>query len=130
MTASGPVPTIDVTEAARRLGEPAADGSPPLLVDVREKDEFATVRVPGAVLVPLSEFAAHFASLPQDRPLLVMCAAGRRSIVAAAHLRAHGYSDVTNVDGGIIAWQKAGQPTAQGAPRPGEGELDRGDAQG
>ncbi len=125
MGMGAPLRSCDVATAAARLS--ADDGAGrPLIVDVRERDEFATVRVPGAVLVPLSEFAARYEELPRDRPLLVMCAAGKRSLVAADHLARHGYGDVTNVAGGIIAWHAAGLPVASGPPAPGEGELPKG----
>ncbi len=118
------VPVIDVDEAARRLREsPGAGGAAPLLVDVRESNEFASVRIPGAVLMPLSEFQASYHRLPKDRPLFLHCAVGKRSLVAAELLKRNGYEDVANVEGGIIAWQKAGHPTRQGPADPGEGEL-------
>ena len=114
------VPSIDATEAEQRL---AAGTAGPLLVDVREPDEFETVRIPGAVLMPLSSFGETFEALPRDRPLLLMCAAGRRSAAAAEHLARNGFSDVTNLDGGITAWQRAGLPTRMGPRAPGEGDL-------
>lgn len=121
MGESGSVGSVAPADGARRMAE--AGGSAPLLVDVRERSEFEALRVPGAVLVPLSEFGDRFESLPRDRPLLVMCAAGRRSLVAATHLAAHGYTDVTNVEGGIIAWRDAGLPTTDAPPAAHEGEL-------
>ena len=98
----------------------------PVLVDVREVYEFRQLRVPGAVLVPLSEFATAHTGLPKDRPLLVMCASGKRSLVAAEFLSRNGYPDVANVEGGIIAWHGAGLPTTDGPPAPGEGDLPAG----
>ena len=81
---SGPgVPTTDVQTAARRLTE----ASPPMLVDVREPDEFRTVRVVGSVLVPLSTFMQACEQLPRDVPLLMLCAAGSRSAAATAPAR-------------------------------------------
>ena len=72
--AAAPLPSIGVIEAdARRAA--GTRGRGPLLLDVRERDEFEDVRVPDAVLLPMSEFAERFAELPRDRPLLVMCAA-------------------------------------------------------
>jgi rhodanese-related sulfurtransferase len=110
---------IDVEAASQQLR-----GSPePLLVDVREPDEFVEQRVPGSVLVPLSDFAERFAELPSDRPLLILCATGRRSMVAADHLVRNGYPDVANVMGGIVAWRTAGLPVKGGRPDPGEGQL-------
>jgi rhodanese-related sulfurtransferase len=114
------VPAVDVYEAARRI-EQMPGGRAPLLVDVREANEFATVRIPGAVLLPLSELQARYAELPHDRPLLLHCAAGKRSLVAAEFLTRNGYADVTNVEGGIIEWQKSGLPVREGPPDPGEG---------
>jgi rhodanese-related sulfurtransferase len=124
MTMSG-VPSVSATDAAALLdaaGEPAA-GPAPLLVDVRERDEFETIRVPGAFLLPISEFAARIGELPTDRPLLVMCHLGSRSASATMFLRSQGRTDVTNVQGGIDAWERAGLPVRRGTPAPGEGEL-------
>ena len=103
-----PVPQVDVAEAARRLSE--ASDARPILVDVRERNEHAEKRVPGSVLVPLSGLQSEYEGLPADRPLLVMCAAGRRSLVAAEFLRRNGYTDVSNVAGGIIEWERQGLP--------------------
>lgn len=113
------LPTVDVHAAAERLRE----SDPPLLVDVREPNEFAAVRAPGAALLPLSTFLLRFRHLPKDRPLLVMCAVGGRSAAATAHLLASGFADVTNIAGGIIAWERAGLPVRYGDPEPGEGDL-------
>lgn len=122
MTQPGPmIPTVDVHEADRRRRDAATR---PLVVDVREANEFATVRLEdGAALVPLSTFAERFAELPRDRPLLVMCAAGSRSAAATAHLLRNGYMEVVNVAGGITEWERAGLPVRRGPVQPGEGDL-------
>ena len=114
------IPTIDVTEAERRLREDA-DG--PLLVDVREANEFEEVRAPGAVLVPMSAFAARAGELPSDRPLMLVCHLGGRSAAAAGFLIRSGGSDVVNVGGGMDAWERAGLPVRRGTPAAGEGDL-------
>lgn len=111
------IPSIDVAEARAKSGEGA------VIVDVREPGEFAAVRVEGAALFPISTFALRFGDLPRDRPLLVMCAAGSRSLAATAHLIRNGWSDVVNVAGGIEAWQRAGLPVRTGPPATGEGAL-------
>jgi rhodanese-related sulfurtransferase len=115
------VPTVSVQEAHRRLEAGGPDG--PLLVDVRGFDEFLQARMPDAVLLPLPEFAARCNELPTDRPLLMTCASGARSGAAAAHLLSLGWTDVANVEGGIIAWYRAGLPVRSGPLEPGEGEL-------
>jgi rhodanese-related sulfurtransferase len=120
MQPAAPLPTIDVREAERRRRE----ASPrPMVVDVREPNEFAAVRLDDVVLLPMSSFAERFGELPRDRPLLVMCAAGSRSAAATAHLLRNGYSDVTNVAGGITDWERAGLPVRKGPVEAGEGEL-------
>lgn len=73
------------------------------LVDVREADEFAAGHVPGAVNLPLSEFAGRYTELAADKPYHIICQMGGRSAQACAFLDAQGY-DVTNVDGGTAAW--------------------------
>ena len=115
----GVIPVVDVQEAHRRLS--ATDA--PLLVDVRERDEFVALRVPGAVLLPTSQFAIGYRQLPTERPLLIMCAVGGRSGRVTEALLGAGWTDVTNVGGGINAWYAAGLPTRSGPPDAGEGEL-------
>ena len=122
MTAGSPIPAIDVAEAERRLRE---DPDRPLLVDVREENEFADVRAPGAVLLPMSTFAARSGELPTDRPLMLVCHLGGRSSAAAGFLIRSGRSDVVNVTGGMDAWERGGLPVRRGAPEPGEGDLPR-----
>lgn len=114
----GGIPSISVRDAAAEVEDGAA-----LIVDVRERDEFAAERVAGVALVPLSEFVARYQELPKDRPLLMMCAAGSRSQSATMYLIQNGWPDVRNVVGGIIAWRAAGLPTTNGTPAPGEGDL-------
>lgn len=114
------IPTIDATEAERRLRE---DPAGPILLDVREANEFEEVRAPGAVLMPMSTFAARASELPADRPLMVVCHLGGRSAAAAGFLIRSGRTDVVNVGGGMDAWERAGLPVRHGTPAPGEGDL-------
>jgi rhodanese-related sulfurtransferase len=120
MNAGPPIPAIGVAEAERRLRE---DADRPLLVDVREENEFVDVRAPGAVLLPMSTFAARAGELPQDRPLMIVCHLGGRSSAAAGFLIRSGRSDVVNVTGGMDAWERGGLPVRRGKPEPGEGDL-------
>jgi len=115
------IPTVTVIEAAARLE--AMTEPRPLLVDVRERNEFALMRAPGAVLMPLSTFTTTYEQLPTDRPLLMMCAVGGRSARATEFLRANGYTDAANVAGGISAWNAAGLSVRTGTPGDGEGDL-------
>lgn len=114
--------SIDVTEAERRLRE---GSDRPLLVDVREPHEFEEVRAPGAVLLPMSTFAARAGELPADRPLMIVCHTGGRSSAVTGFLTRSGRSDVVNVAGGMEAWERGGLPVRRGTPEPGEGDLPR-----
>jgi rhodanese-related sulfurtransferase len=120
MTLPTPLPSVDVGEAERRLRE---DPSRPLLVDVREPNEFVVVRAPGAVLLPTSTFMARYGELPPDRPLLVICHTGSRSAAVTGFLARGGRTDVANVAGGMAAWERAGLPVKRGATESGEGDL-------
>jgi rhodanese-related sulfurtransferase len=123
MTPPSPIPTVDVYEAERRLRD---DPAGPLLLDVREANEFAQVRAPGAVLLPTSVFIARLAEVPADRPLLVVCHVGGRSAAVTGYLVRSGRTDVVNVAGGMEAWARAGLPVRRGPVEPGEGEFPAG----
>ena len=103
------VPEISVTEAHRRLAGP----QPPRLIDVREADEFETARIPGAELLPLSQWPALAAEKLTDpaQPLLILCHHGSRSGQATAFLLHNGFTDVTNIAGGIDAWSQEIDPS-------------------
>ena len=120
MTQTGPLPSVDVTEAERRLRE---DPAHPVLLDVREMNEFVEFRAPGALLLPTSALAARIGEVPTDRPLLVVCRTGVRSAAVTGFLARSGRSDVFNVTGGMEAWERAGLPIRRGPIDPGEGEL-------
>ena len=85
------------------------------LIDVREPVEHAESHVRGAELIPLGQIEARCGELDKSKPVVVMCQAGKRGAAAADKLRALGYSDVRNLEGGILAWKAAGLPCASGA---------------
>jgi rhodanese-related sulfurtransferase len=120
MSLPGAVPSIDVAEAERRQRD---DPQRPVLLDVREVNEFETVRAPGALLIPMSTFQARAGEVPTDRPVMVICHTGGRSSAVTGFLVRSGRTDVVNVAGGMEAWANAGLPTRSGTPDPGEGEL-------
>lgn len=117
------IPQLDPLYADVRRQDPVR---PALIVDVREPDEFAAVRVDGAFHVPFSVVGTRFTEIPKDRPILVMCAAGSRSAAVTGHLLAQGWTDVGNVAGGISAWERAGLPVRRGPVAQGEGTLRAG----
>lgn len=100
---------VTVTEAKRLVDDGAT------LIDVRNPDEIARVHIADTLNVPLPELSnGGRARLPRDHdaPILTICASGVRSVYAQLLLKAEGYTDVKNVDGGIGAWLQAGLPTS------------------
>ncbi|MFM2407684.1 MAG: hypothetical protein RL358_426 [Pseudomonadota bacterium] len=81
-----------------------------LLLDVREASEYAEVHAPNVTLIPLGELSARLNEVApfKDKPIAVMCRSGKRSAKAVALLEAEGYSQVSNVSGGMNAWESAG----------------------
>jgi phage shock protein E len=69
------------------------------IVDVRTADEYRDGGYPGAVNIPLSALPARMNEIPKDRPVVLYCASGGRSGMAARQLRQAGYADVTNAGG-------------------------------
>ena len=94
--------------AVERLGQK----DPPLLVDVRSPAERASKRIDGSLSIPLQEMAARVGELPRDRPILVYCAGGYRSSLAASLLQRAGVTQISEIAGGIAAWQAAALPVA------------------
>ena len=109
--------SVDDVAAERESGDP-------LIVDVREpaeREEHGSI--PGAISAPrgMLEFWAdpsspyHRAEFDPNRRVILHCAAGGRSALAADTLQQLGYTDVAHLDGGFTAWKEAGQPTEGGA---------------
>lgn len=81
-----------------------------LLLDVREPEEFSAGHAPEAKLIPLGQLAARLQEIAEhkDKPVVVICRSGRRSGIAVAQLQAAGFTQVSNVQGGMQAWEKNG----------------------
>ena len=78
-------------------------------LDVRTPGERALTSIAGSLHMPLSRLAEHSDELPSDGPLLVFCAGGYRSSIAASLLESRGFT-VREMAGGITAWEQAGLP--------------------
>jgi len=85
------------------------------LIDVRGPGETASGILPGAREIPLATFTRWLAGLEQEDPVVVYCASGYRSQVAASLLRSTGFRDVSDLLGGYGAWAGAGLPVARDA---------------
>ena len=82
-----------------------------MLVDVREPNETAVERYPGAVIVPLSGFDPADIPDPQGRQVVFACRSGRRSVTASQAAQDAGLPYDAHLAGGILAWKAAGLPT-------------------
>ena len=80
------------------------------VIDVRNATEWATGHLPGAIHIPLGYLTDRLADIPTSRPIVVQCQSGNRSAVGASILERHGFSNVSNLTGGITAWAAANLP--------------------
>ncbi len=85
-----------------------------LLVDVREPNELAAERIPGAVDFPLSTFDPSALPDPGDKRLVFSCRSGRRSLTASKAAQEAGLPYGAHMAGGILAWKAAGFDTETG----------------
>lgn len=106
--------TISPESAARLLREGGAT-----LVDVREPDEHARERIPGARNLPLSRLDQVELAVLDGRPVLFHCRSGARTQGSAARLAAKaGLCEAFAVEGGLEAWKRAGLPVAEDRRQP------------
>lgn len=95
--------TITAAELKARLDSGNLNA---LLIDVREQDEWDAIHIPQAKLIPLQTIPTHAPSLPKDTEIIIHCKAGMRSARACEYLMSLGFENVTNVTGGMDAFQK------------------------
>ena len=98
---------VDASRARERI-----DSGEPLVLDVREQDEWDEGHVPGAIHIPRGNLESRIERAEPDRarPIVVYCAAGNRSAFAAKTLEELGYDDVVSLSGGFTDWKRNGFP--------------------
>ena len=103
---AGGVAQADTLEATRLINEDA------LVLDVREDSEFAAGHLPRARHIPLGQLPNRLKEIEKyrDKPILVTCRSGQRSLRAARLLKKQGFEKVFNQAGGILAWEQANLP--------------------
>ncbi len=120
--AADPIETeaaADATSGVRLLTAQegaAVQSNPPtdlVILDVRTPEEFAEGHLEGAVMIDFyrNDFAEQLADLDPDVPYLLYCRSGNRSGQTTAMMEQLGFSDVADIDGGILSWTEAGLPT-------------------
>ena len=104
----------------------------PLLLDVREPAEFGLARIPGSINVPrgVLEQACEWdfdETVPEladgrERPIVVVCRSGNRSVLAADVMQQMGFADVVSLKTGVRGWNDFEQPLVDGEGRPVDGD--------
>jgi hydroxyacylglutathione hydrolase len=102
----------DLVWPTRRISAPMAaeelaSADPPLLLDVRNPREWEAKRIEGSVNVPLNRLQERIAEIPRDRRILIHCAGGYRSSIAAAILQQYGITQLEELASGLAAWDAA-----------------------
>lgn len=77
-----------------------------ILIDVRDQEEWDIAHIPQAKLVPLQTIPTYAPNLPKDTHIIIHCKAGMRSAKACEYLTSLGFENITNVTGGMDAFQK------------------------
>jgi len=105
------VERIDPGELARRIGST----EPPVVLDVRDAEEFAAAHIPGSLHIPYGELVDRLDQLPAEGQIAAVCSGGKRSGLAASILQREGFEDVVHVgDGGVATWRNQGNPVESG----------------
>ena len=93
--------TLSVTE----LNEMINNKSDFMLLDVREPAEYELGSIPTSVHIPMNSVPERFSEIPTNKTVIVQCRSGKRSADVIAYLaQNHGYTNLKNLSGGIIAW--------------------------
>ena len=93
------------------LAEALKSSTPPRLLDVREPEELAIVKLDGAVALTQELVQEMMADWPKDTPIVTYCHHGIRSLEAASYLIGHGFTNVRSLVGGIDAWTEQIDPS-------------------
>jgi hydroxyacylglutathione hydrolase len=104
---------MNVDDLANELDH-AAPAEAPLVIDVRQANEYEAYHVPGSINIAAGSLPDRLAELPRAHPIVTICAAGLRAGLAASILRSSGFEDVSWVASGVPAWRAAGHPVVHG----------------
>jgi len=100
--------------AAPFVAEELAAVNPPMVLDIRGPREWAAKHITGSVNVPLNHLQERLAEVPRDRRIIVHCAGGYRSSIAASILHQYGITNLIEMAGGLAAWEAAKLPVVSG----------------
>ncbi|MEE9248259.1 MAG: rhodanese-like domain-containing protein, partial [Dehalococcoidia bacterium] len=97
---------------AATLAEQLDTPQPPVILDVRTPGERQQKAIAGSLHIPLNHLSERTAEVPRDRRVVVHCATGYRSSIAASVLERKGFMEISDLVGGISAWEASHLPTA------------------
>jgi rhodanese-related sulfurtransferase len=101
--------------SAPMVADELAGSEPPLVLDIRNPREWATKHIDGSVNIPLNHLQERISEIPRDRRIAVHCAGGYRSSIAASILHQYGITQMTEMAGGLAAWEAARLPVVSQA---------------
>jgi hydroxyacylglutathione hydrolase len=104
---------MNVDDLAATL-ERSAPADRPLVIDVRQANEYEAGHVPGAIHITAGSLPDRLDELPRDHPIVTICAAGLRAGVAASVIRSNGFENVSWIASGVPAWRAHGHPVVRG----------------
>ncbi|MDH6247605.1 MBL fold metallo-hydrolase [Mycobacterium sp. OTB74] len=93
---------LRVADVDRMLAEDAVT-----LIDIRNPGERESGAIPGSIGIPLAQLRSRLTDVPTDKPIVLHCAGGWRSSVAASLLRAEGFADAADLEGGYNTWAES-----------------------
>ena len=96
--------------SVQELKEKMDNGEDFQLIDVREDFEYETSNI-GGLLIPLGGILIEADKVEKDKPVIVMCRSGKRSAAAIMQLEQQGFTNLYNLEGGILAWAAEIDPT-------------------
>jgi rhodanese-related sulfurtransferase len=103
------IKSMNVEELKAKLD----NGEEIVVIDCREQMEWNEGHIGAAKLLPLSEFQERFSELSPDANLVLQCRSGKRSLTACQILLENDYENLTNLEGGILAWIEKGYEIAK-----------------
>jgi len=105
-----PTERVTAQMAADELAAGLTAAETPVVLDIRNPREWATKHIPGSVNIPLNRLQERIAEVPRDRRVVVHCAGGYRSSIAASILHQYGITNLIEIAGGLAAWDAAHLP--------------------
>lgn len=97
---------INANEVVQQINQRQA-----ILIDIRKAESYKAGHIPQARNIPAEDLVTKTEKIAKDKPIIVVCDTGRNAQRSVADLRKQGFTDVSVLEGGLVAWTQAGLPT-------------------